>query len=115
MFLAFAEMQEARERLHAARTLWLERRRLAEAALTTLDLAGTVPAEEWAVHLQPWIAELEEVFAGTPGLDDALLLLRKVLHDGPREATGERRKTLQLALLLRFRAAGLRPDVLPFA
>jgi tetratricopeptide (TPR) repeat protein len=115
MFLALGEAEVARERLLAARGAWLQHRRLAAAALTTLDLAAAVPAEERAAALQGWIAETEEVFAGVPGLDEALLLLHKALHGGPRESTSERRKIFELTLLLRFRAAGLRPDVLPFA
>jgi tetratricopeptide (TPR) repeat protein len=115
---ACGEAEPARRKLLAARAQWLEQRRLAEAALTTLDLAATVPATESvdarAAQLLPWIEEIEAAFAGEPGLELVRPTLHEALHAGLPE-TLEQRKVQELGLLLRFRLAGLRADSLPFA
>lgn len=118
ILLTCGEVEPARRKLLVARGQWLEQRRLAEAALTTLDLAATVPAteagDEWAAQVLPWIEEIEAAFAGEPGLALVRPSLHGALHAGLPE-TLEQRKVQELGLLLRFRLAGLRVDVLPFA
>jgi tetratricopeptide (TPR) repeat protein len=118
ILLTCGEVEPARRKLLAARGQWLEHRRLAEAALTTLDLAATVPAtepvDERAAQVLPWIEEIEAAFAGEPGLDLVRPSLHGALHARLPE-TLEQRKVQELGLLLRFRLAGLRVDSLPFA
>jgi hypothetical protein len=109
---ALGQAEEAMHLLDSVRRKLLDEPALAEATLTTLDLARLLAADGRSAEIEPLIADLEARLPGTALRKVALEGLRALTHPagGPLAETGY---AIEIALRRAFRICGERIRPLP--